>query len=566
MTISAAPYAPAGTADRIPLSFNQEFLCNFDKGDEEGPFGPKYNIVCGWRVAGAVDVETLQDALDDVVTRHESLRTLIIRDASPRHQEVLPPTPAALLVHDFTAVAPDARELRAEQLLIELEAGNYGIGELPLLRAVLGRFSDDDAVLVLIAHHTAADEWSMRLLIRDLVACYAWRAGQGDEPPPVPQYPEYAIWEQENATGAASARKRAYWREKLRDARILATPTDHLRSAGLPKATAWHRFWIPAELTSGVFDIGKSLRASPFMVLLSAYATLLRKRTGVTDVVVPTFTSGRAQPRFMDTVGSFFNFVPLRIDLAGCETFRQVVERTRSTCIAAYSNDIPFAQVLEEAPELMLPSIADDRAVCAFQVFRSPLAGEDSSAGGLSYSEIRRRLLSQPVGGDIPDGAMWHLEIDSTGDIVGTLGFNSNLFDKNTITDMASEFHQVVADAVTAPDAPVRWTERPASTSRTDSEREDVEMSAEGTGKYTVAEIEQKVEAIWRAVLQVPEGHEDETFFELNGESMAANRLVSRVEGELGIFVEVGDIFEEDPDLAGFIRTVVAKAGDPTRV
>ncbi|MET8144085.1 condensation domain-containing protein [Sphaerisporangium sp. NPDC005288] len=463
MTISAPPQAPAGTAERIPLSFNQEFLCNFDVGDEEGPFGPKYNIVCGWRLTGAVDVETLQDALDDVVTRHESLRTIIVRSAETRYQEVLPPTPAALLVRDFTGVAPGDRELRAEQLLIELEAGAYGIGELPLLRAVIGRFADDDAVLVLIAHHTAADEWSMRLIMRDLVGCYASRSGYQVELPEVCQYGEYARWEQESAAGAASADKRAFWRERLRGARILATPTDHPRSAGLPKATAWHRFWIPAELTSGVFEIGRGMRSSPFMVLLAAYATLLRKETGVTDIVVPTFTSGRAQPRFMDTVGSFFNFVPLRIDLDGCDTFRQVVERTRATCISAYTHDIPFAQVLEEAPELMLPSIADDRAVCAFQVFRSPLAGQEESAGGLAYSEIRRRLLSQPVGGDIPDGAMWHLEIDSTGDIVGTLGFNSNLFDKSTITRMASEFHQVVADAVTAPDAPLRWGPPPGA-------------------------------------------------------------------------------------------------------
>ncbi|WP_248964373.1 condensation domain-containing protein [Sphaerisporangium perillae] len=457
MTISAAPHASIDVAKRIPLSFNQEFLCNFDKGDEEGPFGPKYNIVCGWRLSGEVDTETLQDALDDVVTRHESLRTLIVRAAADRYQEVLPPTPTALLVHDFTGVEPGARELRAEELLIEIEAGAYGIGELPLLRAVLGRFGDDDAVLVLIAHHTAADEWSMRLIMRDLAVCYALRAGYAVELPEVCQYQEYARWQHESTAEAASGRAREYWREKLRDARILATPTDHPRSANLPKATAWHRFWIPAELTSSVSEIGRSTRSSPFMVLLAAYATLLRQLTGSTDIVVPTFTSGRGQPRFQDTVGSFFNFVPLRIDLAGCDTFRQVVERTRATCIEAYTNDIPFAEVLEEAPELMLPSIEDDRAVCAFQVFRSPLATDGETAGGLTYAEIRRRLLSQPVGGDIPDGAMWHLEIDSSGDIVGTLGFNSNLFDKSTITHMASEFHQVVAGAVTAPDAPLRW-------------------------------------------------------------------------------------------------------------
>jgi acyl carrier protein len=91
-------------------------------------------------------------------------------------------------------------------------------------------------------------------------------------------------------------------------------------------------------------------------------------------------------------------------------------------------------------------------------------------------------------------------------------------------------------------------------------------MSTGNSGELTVSTIEQKVERIWRDVLQVPAGQEDETFFELNGESISANRLVSRVEGELGIWIEVGDIFEEDPNLAGFIRTVVARADNPSRV
>ncbi|MFC4586728.1 phosphopantetheine-binding protein [Sphaerisporangium corydalis] len=91
-------------------------------------------------------------------------------------------------------------------------------------------------------------------------------------------------------------------------------------------------------------------------------------------------------------------------------------------------------------------------------------------------------------------------------------------------------------------------------------------MSADQSGQLDRAAIEETVEKIWRDVLQVPTGHENETFFELNGESISANRLSSRVEGELGIWIEVGDIFEEDPDLPGFIRTVLAKAENPTRV
>ncbi|WP_424530152.1 condensation domain-containing protein [Sphaerisporangium viridialbum] len=455
MTISEAPHTPSDVAERIPLSFNQQFLFNFDRGEDEGPFGPKYNIVCGWRLSGKVEPAILQDALNDVVVRHEALRTLIVREEDDRYQKVLPPTPPILVTHDFTDVAPGGRELRAEELLVEIELGAYGIRELPLLRAVLGTFDDDDSMLVLIAHHTAADEWSMRLIMRDLVGFYAARTGHPVELPEVSQYQEFARWQTSEA-GASASKKREYWRDKLAGGRILATPTDHLRSEGLPKTTAWHRFWLPAELTAKVLEISKSTRSSPFMVLLATYATMLRQTTGTTDIAVPTFTSGRGHTRFHDTVGSFFNFVPLRVDLAGCGTFREVVERTRATCIEAYSNDIPFAEVFGVAPELMLPSFADDAAVCAFQVFRSPLATSES-AGGITYTEIHRRLLSQAVGGDIPDGAMWHLEIDSTGDIVGTLGYNSNLFDESTIIQMAADFHRVLDSTATAPDAPVRW-------------------------------------------------------------------------------------------------------------
>ncbi|MDH2424483.1 condensation domain-containing protein [Sphaerisporangium sp. TRM90804] len=458
MSIIEAPQAPTGVEDRIPLSFNQQFLFAFDKGDGEGPFGPKYNIICGWRLLGAVQVDALRGALDDVVERHETLRTIITRDDEGGYQKICPASSPQFQVKDLTHVAPQDRDVAAEELLSEVESGEYGLAELPLLRAVLGRFGADDAVLVLIAHHTAVDEWSMRLIMRDLAARYAARSGHEAPPlPDVPQYQEYTRWELATSAEDPASEARTFWRESLAGARIYGTPTDHPRSANLPKTTSWHRFWIPAEITFAVQGIARTTRSSPFMVLLAAYCTLLRKRTGTTDIVVPTFTSGRGQARFQDTVGSFFNFVPLRIDLSGCESFREVVERTRATCIDAYAHDIPFANILQEAPELMLPSIEDNLAVCAFQVFRSPLAARQS-AGDLEYSEIRRRHLSQAAGGDIPDGAMWHLEIDHSGDIVGMLGFNGNLFEENTIKDMASEFHEVLRSAVTAPYSPLNWS------------------------------------------------------------------------------------------------------------
>jgi len=441
--------------ERIPLSFNQQFLTLFDRGEEEGPFGPKYTIVCGWRLTGQVDPGPLQEALDDVVERHESLRTKIVREGDGGYQEVCPPSPVPLDVRDYTAIAPEERDLQAERLLIEVESGSYSLAELPLLRAFLGRFAADDAVLVLVAHHTAVDEWSLRLIMRDLAVRYAIRADHlVPDLPPVPQYQQYARWQHMTATDAAGERSRAYWRQKLDGARIYVLPTDHPRSAGLPKGTAWYRFTIDEDLNAEVSALSRSVRCSPFMILLGAYGVLLNSWTGVTDIVVPTFTSGRGQGGFQDTVGSFFNFVPLRIDLAGCADFRDVVKRVRSTCLEAYSRDIPFAQIMGEAPELMAPAAADDMAVWAFQVFRSPEA-ERQTVAGLEYAEIRERQLSQPSGGDVPDGAMWHLDIAPTGVINGTVAYNTNLYDESTVSELAARFREVLRRVIAAPDGPL---------------------------------------------------------------------------------------------------------------
>ncbi|MBG0829118.1 hypothetical protein HS041_15210 [Planomonospora sp. ID67723] len=438
----------------LPLSWNQGFLRAWDQGDETGPFGPRYIIICGYRLTGPVDPAVLQETLDEVVVRHEALRTEIVRDGDG-HQVVHPPCRVRLTVRDLPG---DDRDRRAEELLNDAEAEPFPIKELPLIRAVLGRFDDEDAVLGLVAHHTAVDEWSIRLIMRDVAHGYAVRTGHRPPPlPPVPQYRDYVDWERTGAGGDDNERALAYWRDKLAGAQVLGTGTDHLRSAGLTKTTAWRRFSLPGTLTGAVRDIVKETRSSPFMVLLAAYAVYLSRREGTTDVVVPSFSSGRGPARFHETVGSFFNYLPFRVNLEGCRTFRDVITRTRLTCVEAYANDLPFGQILGVAPELMTPVTRDDCAVVAFQVFRSPLGGEQGSAGALQYSVIRRRRVSQWDGGDVPDGAMWHLEIDSVGEIVGSFAFNTNLYGEQTADRMIEEFGDLLKRLTADLNAPLEF-------------------------------------------------------------------------------------------------------------
>jgi hypothetical protein len=442
---------------RIPLSLNQQFICMFDKGEEAGPFGPHYHIVHGWHLHGTVDPATMHAALDDVIARHEILRTVIRKDGAEQYQQVLPPPPSSLTILDLRDRPADDRTDQVELLLNEVESSALAAAELPHLKALLGQFGEDHWILVLIANHTAADGFSMRLIIRDLALSYARRRELPDAAglPEIAQYRDYASWQREAATLAAAEAARAFWRRQLAGAQIFALPTDRPKSGDLPDPTAVYRFTIGAEVVGPALAAARSVRCTPFMVMFAAFAVVLNRRTGVTDLVVPTFTPGREQERFHGVVGSFFNFLPLRVDLAGCQTFRDVVLRTRDTCLASYAHDIPFLQVMGEAPELMMPAMAADRALNVFQVFPFPFVLDGELIGDLSYTEVRRRLRSQPVGSDVPDGALWTLNLHPDGDIVGSVQFKSNLYDQQTIAELVADFAGTLRELVAEPDAPL---------------------------------------------------------------------------------------------------------------
>jgi hypothetical protein len=444
-TTSAAAEQPGAARDRIPLSLQQEFLKVVDHGDGMGPFGPRYTIVGGWRVNGELDPRALQGALDDVVARHETLHTRIVLDDGEPYQYVLPPVSPPLEVRDLEAADAGARDLRAEQFVNDIEAETFDRHEVPLLRGVLGRFDGRDAVLVLAAHHTAVDGWSVHLVVRDLAEFYAARCERrAADLPRARQYREYVAWQRAAADSPAAGAARAYWRENLRDAQIVTIPTDRPRVAGQRFVTGWYRFLIEDQLRSATLTLADRMRSSPFMILLAAYLVYLRETTGRTDLVVPTFTPGRSPAWVENIVGSFYNLMPLRIDIGGCAGFGDVIARTRAACLAAYSREIPFMQLADEAPELMAPALEPDAALCVFQVTQSPHVVRGEQVGGLRYTAMRRRVLSAPAGSQIPDGVLLGLEVHPLA-LIGSVGYTTNLFDERSVAAMAARFTDVLA-------------------------------------------------------------------------------------------------------------------------
>jgi condensation enzyme len=434
--------------DLIPLSLNQEFVAMFDQGSDDGPFGPRYHIVEAWRVTGEIDTGALQAALDDVVARHEALRTLIVPQEGRKSLQVLPPCQVELTVRDFPAsTAGTSREEQAEELIREVEAGSIGASQTPAVRCVLARYDGTDAVLVLMTHHLASDGWSMLLLIRDLAYRYAARKGFSvPELPHAPQYREYVMWQLEGA-GAGTDADREFWGRKLAGARFSAIPVDIPRSAGQLEATAAQRFLIPADTVSGIAKTAVTARSSAFMAYVAAYQLLVHRLTGATDVVVATFTPGRGDQLFAETVGSFFNFVPIRTDLAGCRSFGDVLDRTRRSCLEAFSHDIPSLHIFAQAPELMMPAMTDTATAAVFQTSPDPLPLD--MPGDLAYARIYRSPDPQSLVSSIPDGVLWDLNMDTLGDVHGTASYKTNLFRPDTVAAMTEQYKQILTGMAT---------------------------------------------------------------------------------------------------------------------
>jgi hypothetical protein len=445
-----------GQLVRVPLSPNQEYVTVLGGDGDTGPRGARHDIAFGWRIRGRVSPAVLRQALHSLVCRHEALRTTVVSGAEGHHQEIWPPSPPALEVIDIGAADPVTRDRLAEDLLVRSESSDRGI-DGPPLRALLARFGQRDAVLVLIVHHAVVDDWSTHVLGHDLAACYAAHASADtvDLPAARRQPRDGLAWEREQSHGDAAARARDYWRDTLRGADTLAFRTDWPKSEGHERTTAAHRFPVGAEVASGVAELARQTGTSVSVVLVAAYQAFLRHMTDMTDIVVPVLAADRRPARLRDTVGSLVDLTALRTDVAGCETFRRQVLRTRASALAAYRHQLPYAEVLGECPHVGRAYTEDDRAVFTFGVSGSPYAMRGRRVGGLEYTAIRR-LRSQEVGPDVPDGALWTLDVDPAGELTGCVRYATGLFARATVEELAAEFGQVLARTVTAPDARVR--------------------------------------------------------------------------------------------------------------
>jgi len=438
--------------ERYPLSFTQEWFLTMDKGDQAGPFGDRYLIVTGNRIAGHVDLAVLQSALDDVVARHELLRTLVVREADPPYQMVLPPCQVPLEVRDLPPVSGKARDMVIEELWVEVECGKISTREAPLMRALLGRFDDQDSALFVSFHHSVADGWSVGVLMRDLGAFYAARVnGTAPELTEMRQYREYVEWQRASAANTDDDGALSYWAAKLDGAREFVMPTDHGHPKRYAQPYSMHVYSIDADTMAGADAVANATRGTRFMVLLAAIYILAHRLTGATDLTIDAITSGRNELAFHNTTGLFLNVLPFRTEIADCTSFRDVVIETKDTFIDAMTHELPAGLLEQTFPHYIKSREDTQMAQFLISDTSSPDSG-DALPIAEGATGLPERQLQDEETHDLPGGGtVWYLSMAPDGAMHGLVQYNLDEFKASTVQGWTDEFKQIIASAVRDP-------------------------------------------------------------------------------------------------------------------
>jgi len=489
----------------------------------QSPWHPEnfaYNYPLALRMRGPLDRSALEGSFQEIVRRHQPLRSVFRIMEDRLIQIVLPPQPLPLPVVDLSNVCEAEREAEILRLAVADANRPFDLSQGPLLRAKLWRLGPEDHLLLLTTHHIVSDNWSMAILLRELSLLYgAFSAGQ---PSPLAevscQYGDFVRREQQRFEHRESEYV-AFWKEQLagRDS-FHHVPPDHPQPQSPEYRGAHERLTLDRNLTDSLKTLSPKEKVSPFMVLLAAFQCLLCRYSGQHDVAVASCVANRQSSQVERMVGHFSNHVIFRTSLADNSTLRDVLRQVRQTALTAYSyQDLPFGSVVEQ--------LETDSDASRNNLFQALLVLTDAPKDKWSFSGLDVRPLPLDVGTTPFDLIVWlkleeKLEID--------LQYNSDLFEPDTIRQILADYGTVLGIMSKNPEAQV--SELGIAMLKAERRKHQRLEPAPQTYMGPRDSIESRLVKLWEAVLDKrPVGIEDD-FFELGGTSLLAARVFAQIE------------------------------------
>ncbi|MCY1016471.1 non-ribosomal peptide synthetase [Pyxidicoccus sp. MSG2] len=438
------PLVPAPRPEALPLSFAQQrlwFLGQLNAG------GASYNLPFILRLTGRLDVAALEEAIAQVVRRHEALRTVFTEVQGQPVQRIVPELLVPVPVEDLDARDGETVEDALRRRVVDAFHGAFDLEHGPLLRAALLRVAAEEHVLVLVVHHIVADGWSMDVMCRDLEALYAAKV-TGQPPalePPAVQYADYAVWQRDWLKGEVLEQQLAWWREQLDGApSVLELPGDRPRPAVQTFRGASLPVKLSPELGAALRELSRREGVTLYMTLLAAFQVLLARYSGQWDVVIGSPISGRTSKEVEGLVGFFVNTLALRARMDARSSFRVLLRQVKETVLGAFAHqDLPFEKLVEDLrPERDLSRSPLFQVLFTLQGFSPTVTLPGVTARTLDFASTVAKFDLELL---LVDAAQ--------DDIAGQLIYNADLFEPSTVSRMADCFLALLRGLVAEPNA-----------------------------------------------------------------------------------------------------------------
>jgi amino acid adenylation domain-containing protein/thioester reductase-like protein len=440
---STAVIRPIARPNHLPLSFAQQRLWFLDQMQ---PGSPLYNLPEAVRLVGSLDAIALEYSFNEIVRRHEALRTTFQTVNDQPIQVIAPPAPLPLKSIDLTHLGKAEQEMEVQRLVNSEAQQPFDLAQGPLLRITLICLNNEEHVVLLTMHHIVSDGWSMAVLIRELRALYtAFSTGQ---PSPLAelsiQYADFAVWQCQWLQGEVLDRHLSYWRNQLSgDLPVLQLPSDRSRPRIQTFRGATHTFELPAGLTESLRALSQQAGTTLFMTVLAAFKTLLHRYTAQTDILVGSPIANRNRTEMEGLIGFFVNTLVLRSNLAGNPTFRELLSRVQQVTLAAYEHqDLPFEKLVE--------ALQPERDLSYNPLFQVKFTLEASEESALQLPHLTLSFITSETTTAKLDLSLDIVETPSG--LIGVVEYNTDLFDAVTIDRMVQHFCSLLAGIVEHPE------------------------------------------------------------------------------------------------------------------